>query len=334
MLIVYEREAQMKTVIFAVLSIFFMTHIGHAAEKQKIIFDCDLGGDIDDAFAMALILASPEFEVLGLVMDHGNTPKRAQVACRILYECGLENIPVVIGRHTVMVVGEDTTLAGSSHQFAWAEGFDKVKPIEQNAPDFIIENIRKYPNEIIIFTVGPVPNIRDIIEKDAHALKLAKRVVSMFGSFYMGYATGSKPIPEWNVRADIASAKMFVNAGVNPLFAGLDITTFVKLNEENRMRLLYRNSPLTDALCGLYTLWRFEEFAYPNCTMFDGVAVGMVLWPELFTTKKVHVMVDDRGYTLVDEAEDPNCEIGVTIDSEEFINRMMKRLLRQNFMRE
>ncbi len=323
----------MKKLIVALLTIFLIAQTIHSADKQKIIFDCDLGGDIDDAFAMALILCSPEFEVLGFVMDHGNTPKRARVACRLLYECGLEQIPVVVGRHTPGIVGEQTELAGDSHQFAWAEGFDKVKPIQQSAADFIIANLRKYPNEVILFTVGPVPNIREVIEKDPQALKLAKRVVSMFGSFYMGYATGSKPVPEWNVRADIGSARMLVNAGVNPLFAGLDITTFVKLNEENRTRLLYRNSPLTDALCGLYTLWRFEDYAHPNCTMFDGVAVGMVLWPELFTTKQVHVTVDDHGYTLIDDSKKPNCEIGVTIDAEEFIKRMMQRLLKQNFMR-
>lgn len=323
----------MKKTLIVALVILLIAPFLYSADKQKIIFDCDLGGDIDDAFAMALILCSPEFEVLGFVMDHGNTPKRAQVACRLLYECGLEQIPVVMGRHTPGIVGEQTELAGDSHQFVWAEGFDKVKPIRQSAADFIIENLRKYPNQVILFTVGPVPNIRDVIEKDPHALKLAKRVVSMFGSYYMGYATGSRPVPEWNVRADIASAKMFVNAGVNPLFAGLDVTTFVKLNEENRMRLLYRNSPLTDALCGLYTLWRFEDYAQPNCTMFDGVAVGMVLWPELFTTKRVHVTVDDHGCTLIDDGIAPNCEIGVTIDAEEFIQRMMVRLLKQNFMR-
>jgi len=323
----------MKAIIHFCFLLVLAAQILWAGEKQKIIFDCDLGGDIDDAFAIALVLTSPEFEVLGFVMDHGNTPKRAQIACRILYECGLEHIPVVLGRHTPGIIGEETEPAGDSHQFAWAEGFDKVKPIKQNAADFIIENLQKYPNEIILFTVGPVPNIREVIEKQPNALKLAKRVVSMFGSFYMGYATGSKPVPEWNVRADIGSSKLFVNAGVNPLFAGLDVTTFVKLNEENRTRLLYRNSPLTDALCGLYTLWRFEDYAYPNCTMFDGVAVGMVLWPELFTTKKVHVTVDDRGYTSIDETKEPNCEIGVTIDAEEFIKRMMKRLLKQNYMR-
>ncbi len=165
----------MKNIFIIIFCILLIIHIVYPAEKQKIIFDCDLGGDIDDAFAMALILTSPEFEVLGFVMDHGNTPKRAQVACRMLYECGLEHIPVVVGRHTPSVVGEDTELAGDSHQFAWAEGFDKVKPIKQNAADFIIEKLRKYPNEIILFTVGPVPNIRDIIEKDLNRIKAGEK---------------------------------------------------------------------------------------------------------------------------------------------------------------
>jgi inosine-uridine nucleoside N-ribohydrolase len=323
----------LKSFITALLLVHFIASVLQSEPRQKIIFDCDLGGDIDDAFAVALVLTSPEFEVLGLVMDHGNTPKRARIACRMLYECGLESIPVVVGRHTPGIVGEQTEPAGDTHQFAWAEGFDKIKPIQQNASDFIIENLRKYPGEVILFTVGPVCNIRDVIEKDAGALKQAQKVVSMFGSFYMGYAAGSRPVAEWNVRGDIGAAKMFVNSGADLLFAGLDITTFVKLDEENRTRLLYRNSPLTDALCALYTLWRYEDYAYPNCTMFDGVAVGMVLWPELFTTKKVHVRVDDRGFTVIDDEREPNCEIGMTINAEEFLARMVKRLLKQNLMR-
>lgn len=56
-------------------------------QKQKVIFDCDLGDDIDDAFALALVIASPEFEVLGITMAYGNTPERAKIACRMLYDC-------------------------------------------------------------------------------------------------------------------------------------------------------------------------------------------------------------------------------------------------------
>lgn len=87
-----------------------------AQDKQKVILDCDLGDDIDDAFAVALTLISPEFEVLGLVMDYGNTPKRAQIACRMLYKIGREDIPVVMGR---------ITKDHYSPQFYWEKDFQR-----------------------------------------------------------------------------------------------------------------------------------------------------------------------------------------------------------------
>jgi inosine-uridine nucleoside N-ribohydrolase len=315
------------------LSVLLAAGSALGSERQKVIFDCDLAGDIDDAFAVALVLSSPEFEVLGLVMDHGNTPGRARVACRLLYETGCELIPVAVGRHTPSVVGMDKEPAGPSHQFAWADGFGKVKPITENAADFIIRNLQKYPNEVILFTVGPVPNIRDVLDRDPNALKLAKRVVSMFGSFYMGY--GSNPVPdaEWNVRADVESAKRFIGSGADLTFAGLDVTTFVRLDEKERMRLLFRRSPLTDALCGLYSLWLFETYSNPDPTLFDVAAVGMVLWPDLFTLRSVHVRVTDGGYTVIDESREPNCRIGMSVNKDELIRRAMDRYLHQNFMR-
>jgi inosine-uridine nucleoside N-ribohydrolase len=293
----------------------------YAQEKQKIIFDCDLGGDIDDAFAFALILASPEFEVLGFVMDQGDTPKRAQVACRMLYEVGREDIPVVVGRKTNDYF---------TNQFHWAEGFDKVRPVKQNAEDFIIENLRKYPNEVVLFTVGPVPNMMDVIKKDPDALKLAKNIYSMFGSFYMGYDTGPIISAEWNVRGDEEAARMFVESGAEITFAGLDVTTYVRLEENYRNKLSMRQSPLTNALTGLYTLWRYESYAHPDPVLHDVVAVGMYLWPDLFTTRPAHVRVIEGGYTVIDESKEPNGRIGMSIRKEEFLELVMERLLTQN----
>lgn len=314
---------------FLMICAFFLSAQLLAQEKQKVILDCDLGGDIDDAFALALILASPEFEVLGVVMDHGLTEKRAQIACKMLYETGMEYIPVVVGRQTPNVVGEDKEPGNYTNQFYWAEGFLKVKPIRKSAADFIIENLRKHPHEIILFTVGPVPNMADVIRKDPKALKLAKHIYSMFGSFYMGYNTGSVPDAEWNVRADVESAKMFAASGAAITYAGLDITTFVKLEKELRLKLLMRQSPLTNALCALYSLWGHE-----TPTLYDVVTVGMALWPDLFTTRPAHVKVIDSGYTVIDESKEPNCEIGVTINKQEFLNRIMQRYLHQNVERQ
>jgi purine nucleosidase len=307
-----------------------------SAERQKVIFDCDLASDISDVFALALLLASPELEVLGVVLDHGNTWKRAQVAARLLYELGLEGkVPIVVGRPTAGVVGEETGVAGDSHQFIWGQGFDRWKPASTNAAEFIIQTIRKFPNEVVLLTSGPVSNIADVLKQDPEALKLARQVIARFGSFRMGYSgPGSKPEAEWNVRADKQAGRALLASGAKLTLAGLDTTTVVKLGETDRMRLLFRRSPLTDALCGLYTLWRYEGYARPDATLFDVVPVAMLLWPELFTTEPAHVSVTENGLTELVDGKAPNCEIGVTVQKDELVHRVMDRYLKQNLMRQ
>jgi hypothetical protein len=55
----------------------------------------------------------------------------------------------------------------------------------------------------------------------------------------------------------------------------------VKLDKAKRDLLSMRQSVLTNALSGLYVLWGNE-----TPTLFDPVAIGMLLYPELFKTKK------------------------------------------------
>ena len=68
-----------------------------APQRQKIIIDTDIGGDIDDAFAVALALQSPEFRILGITTASGDTTMRARVVTRLLNETGRGDIPVAAG---------------------------------------------------------------------------------------------------------------------------------------------------------------------------------------------------------------------------------------------
>ncbi len=54
--------------------------------KTKIILDTDIGDDIDDAFALALALRSPEVELLGITTAWGDTALRARLTQRFLQE--------------------------------------------------------------------------------------------------------------------------------------------------------------------------------------------------------------------------------------------------------
>ncbi len=311
--------------VILLAALLFLVGEGRAA--KKIIFDTDLGGDIDDAFAHALVQISPEFEVLGITVGDGPTEGRGRVSCRMLWEAGQDTIRVAAGRATRQ---ED----GIPAQLHWGDSFGRYRVLDEPAADFIIRMLKQYPHEITIISVGPVTNLGDVIRKDPGAWKLVKEVYSMFGSFYVGY-NGASPIsPEWNVRADVESAQLFINSGVPITLAGLDVTTMVKYDAQRRLQLLYRNSPLTDAISALYTLWSMGDPRGRTPTLFDPVAVAMAFTDEFVTVKEAYVSVDDEGYTRVDESRAPNCRIGVQVLTDKFVDWLTVRLLTQNNMRQ
>lgn len=298
------------------------------AESIKVILDSDLGSDVDDAFALALLLASPELEIVGITLGHGQTDKRGRLACRLLYETGREDIPVALGRPTSLVVGHPEIAGADPRQFSWAEGFSTVEPIDTPAADFIADQLRRHPGQIILISVGPVSNLADLITEDPEALQLAKGVYSMLGSFYLGYGSSPVPSAEWNVRADIPSARSLSSSNVPITYAGLDVTAFVELKAEQRQALWSHGSPLTDALEALYRLWGRE-----TPILFDPVPIGMVLWPELFRARAAHVRTTAEGFTVIDESRPPNSRVAMSIQTDEFLKRVVDRLLRQDLKR-
>jgi purine nucleosidase len=312
---------------FSLLIFAVMLFTGSLCAGQKIIFDTDLAGDIDDAFAQALVQISPEFEVLGITVGDGPTEGRGRVSCRMLWEAGQDSIPVAVGRATR--VGSELPL-----QIHWGDEFGRYKPVAESAADFIIRMLKKYPNEVTIISVGPVTNLGDVIRKDPAAWKLVKEVYSMFGSFYMGYGGDSRPSAEWNVKADVPSAQLFMTSGVPITLAGLDVTTMVKFNKDRRLQLLYRNSPLTDAISALYSLWSFDRSENrQDPTLYDPVAVAMAITDEFVSLREAHVRVTDEGYTIVDESKAPNCRIGMNISTGRFTEWLTRKLLIQNNIR-
>src|SRR5438270_3477158 len=71
-----------------------------SVSPEKIIIDTDIGDDVDDAFAVALALRSPELQILGITTTFGDTETRAKLLDRLLGETGHSDIPVGIGIHT------------------------------------------------------------------------------------------------------------------------------------------------------------------------------------------------------------------------------------------
>jgi inosine-uridine nucleoside N-ribohydrolase len=155
----------------------------HAPEK--IIIDTDIGDDVDDAFALALAVRSPEVQVLGVTTTFGDTEARAKIADRFLGEVGHGEIPVLAGK--AMAV------KNLMSQRKYGEGGRFAKVVHGDAVEFLLEQIRKYPGEITLIAIGPLMNVGAAIDKDAATFRKLKRVVLMGGSVRRGYG-------DWGIR--------------------------------------------------------------------------------------------------------------------------------------
>lgn len=66
----------------------------------RIILDTDIGTDVDDCLALALILGSPELALAGITCVYGDVDLRARMTLKLLRLRGVEGVPVFAGaRH-------------------------------------------------------------------------------------------------------------------------------------------------------------------------------------------------------------------------------------------
>jgi purine nucleosidase len=286
----------MKQRALITILLFYALGASPAAAQQriKVLLDTDIGSDIDDAWALGLLIASPEVELVGVTVTDGDTTARAKLACKLLHVSGRDEVPVAVGRPTPPPDQVDL-------QFTWAEDFTAKKPIAQSAADFIADTLRKSPGAVTLVAVGPLQNVADALRKEPKLGQLAKRVVLMSGSI-AGNAWSPKAVAEWNVKRAIADAQLVYGAGLPLTTVPLDSTTYVTLKDEERERLMTHPAPLTRGLESLYRLW--IERPAQRMTLHDQMAIAETLRPGAFfgRTDPLPIRVDDVGYTLVDKA--------------------------------
>jgi inosine-uridine nucleoside N-ribohydrolase len=284
---------------------------------QKVIIDTDIGDDIDDAFALALALRSPELQILGVTTTFGDTELRAKLASRFLSEAGRPDISVI--------AGAPTQTKSVFTQRPYAEGGHLSKTSQTNAVDFLLDQIRRYPNEITLIGIGPEMNIGSAIDRDPATFRQLKRVVIMCGSVYrgyddhVGYGPPVPPDPEWNIVNDIPSAQKLFASGV-PLYVMPVDSTELKLDEVKRAFLFSQGTPLTDALTLLYHQWGHE-----TPTLFDVMAVSYAMNPALCPSTRLRIRVDEKGFTRP-ESGPPNAQVCLESNPDQFFQFVLKRL--------
>lgn len=294
--------------------------VDSVSSPQEVIIDTDIGDDIDDAFALALALKSPELKILGVTTTFGNTEMRARLLDRYLKAVGRSDIPVFAGPMTKT----DNVMT----QAAYAKHAPDRK--FGNGAEFILQEARAHPGEITLIGIGPLFTVQAAIERDPAAFKKLKRVVIMGGSVFRGYGLDAQgkpkpPEPEWNILNDPAGLKALLASGVPVFMMPLD-STQIPLDANDRETIFALGSPLTDQLTLLYHEWMGGTPSHsPTPTLFDPVAVTYTFRPDLCPAKPMHIDVDDKGMTIPGNGA-PNAQVCLESDEKGFLAMLLKRV--------
>jgi inosine-uridine nucleoside N-ribohydrolase len=274
----------------------------HAADRIPVIYDTDIGDDIDDTWALCMLLKSPQFDVKLISTTAHKAHARARLAAKLLTVAGRTDIPIALGR------GAD----GTTSQDEWCDDFqldDYAGKVHEDGPQAIVDLVNVSGRPITIIAVGPLQSVSDALQIDP-SIAAKAHFVGMHGSVYRGYGGSSEASPEYNVYQDVGAARRaLLSPWRSTTITPLDTCGIVHLEGDRFTTLTASDDPLVKALLENYEIWakakgwNIGELTRSS-TLFDTVAVylGSPSRRELIKLETLSINVTDDGFTRVDPA--------------------------------
>ena len=283
----------------------------------KVLLDTDIGTDVDDAVALAYLLAHPDCELLGITTVTGEAVKRASLASVLCQSAG-KDIPIYPGAERPMQGEQRQPIAQQAATLPrWPH--ESQFPMNQ-AVDFLANTIRSHPGEVTLLTVGPLTNAGLLFSQYPDVAELLAGLVMMAGNFD---ETGpeAKRV-EWNVAGDLLASQITYKASVSVHRSiGLNVTQQVMMTaDEVRERF---SAPLLRPVLDMAEIW-FAQF-YPSITFHDPLAAATIFENDLCTYQQGTVIVDQAdtpGKTVWQPGQSnaPH-QVAMTVDVDRYFQR-------------
>jgi inosine-uridine nucleoside N-ribohydrolase len=270
---------------------------GTKALKKPIpvILDTDIGDDIDDTWALAMLLKSPEVDVKLVVGDKAKSLYRAKLIAKLLEVAGRTDIPVGVGCGSKNGVGR---------QAEWVKDYDLMSypgTVHEDGVQAIVDTIMKSAEPITLIAIGPLPNLKVALEREPKIAERA-RFVGMHGSVRLGYGGNKKISAEYNVRADVKACQAVFTAPWDMTITPLDTCGIVHLRGDKYAAVRDSKDKVAAAVIANYRLWAKNptQADKASSTLFDTVAIYLSFADALCGMETLGIRVDDQGYTRID----------------------------------
>jgi purine nucleosidase len=295
-----------------------------ASQKHLVLVDTDIGDDIDDALALALVLRSPEIALQGVTTVFGDTLQRARLAAHLLQVFGAADVPVAAGIEMPLLLRHRPS---GVPQAAILDDRLKLPAVSaRSGPALIVETALAHHGHLAVICLGPLTNI-------ATALLIEPQLFMAIGSIVMMGGTSGFPFPDWNVRSDARAAQIVLGAGIPVTMLGWNVTTRCRLRERDIKSLQSDSSPQAQLLSRLLAVWRRHrprwqpELPY----LHDPLTVAALCRPELFQFEEMTARVlthgPFKGFMIPRLLNGPLVHVATSMQVEEAREWVMQRLL-------
>ena len=258
-----------------------------ARPPVKIIFDTDIGTDIDDAIALAFALRRPELNVCAITTSRGEVEQRAAIVSRLLQVMGRTAVPFASGSPKLINGSVLRDKPVDQFPFAGPEN-NRPRPACADAQELFRRVIQANWGEVWLVVVGPMTNAAILLRDHADLAAGLKGIVCMGGEPWRAHA-------ETNIANDPEAAGIVCRSGLLKFAGTDDVTMRLLLPQPDIDRLGRTETPVARALVTLYGLWRTQVTAKPGPVAFDVNPIVWLFAPELYSTVSRGVTVDHKG---------------------------------------
>ncbi|MGA2035094.1 MAG: nucleoside hydrolase [Thermoguttaceae bacterium] len=268
------------------------------AAKIPVILDTDIGDDIDDTWALVVLLKSPELDLKLVTTTYGKAEYRAKIVAKMLTVAARTDVHVGLGEG-----GHD----GTGGQQAWVQDYklaDYRGTIHADGAGALIELVEKSTTPITIISIGPLNTLAAALQRRPEIAARAA-FAGMQGSVRRGYGS-AKPEPEWNVKANVAAAQKVLSAPWRSIaITPLDTCGLVTLSGDRFEKLKGSKDPRVQAMLENYRIWARQErleAMHSSSVLFDtvGVFLATPAAPSLLELEQLSIRVTPDGFTRID----------------------------------
>jgi len=306
---------------------------------KKMILDLDTG--VDDALALALAVADPRVDLIGIVSSYGNNTLdvTTQNALDLLHLLGQDDVPVYRGlEHSSMTDHFDVMQVSKDIHGDNGLGNVTIEHAPRSAEkesgvDFIISAAKEYTDNLIIVPTGPLTNLSAALTIEPSIATQIGDVTLMGGALTVrGNVTS---VTEANINQDAEAADYVFKHQHNLTMVGLDVTLRTLLSKaETKQWRHYGHKGQIYADIFDYYIDAYDRLGidHRGAALHDPLAVGIAIDPTYATFIDLNMQVTlqkssgDYGRTIGDNEkllDKPISRAAIDVDAERYTRDFM-----------